>query len=194
MKIVKLTGVSLLLICSAIGCSKGSDTQAAAASEGDEAAPAEHQMSTMTDGQMLQVLDTIDTGEIAQAELATTKAQSPQVREFAASMIEQHNRAKKQGAQLASQANMTRTPSALSSKLETKGQGTLTKLQGTEADAFDAAYMKAQVKQHQEVLNTLDEQLIPSASSTAMRNQLTAARTMVQHHLMQAEELQANTK
>jgi putative membrane protein len=194
MKIVKLTGVSLLLICSAIGCSKGSDAQAAAASEGDEASPAEHAMSSLTDGQMLKVLDTVDTGEIAQAELAKTKAQSPQVREFAAGMIEQHNRAKKQGAQLASQANMTPTPSALSSKLETKGQGTLTKLQGTEADEFDAAYMKAQVKQHQEVLNTLDEQLIPSASSTAMRNQLTAARTMVQHHLTQAEELQANTK
>jgi putative membrane protein len=194
MKIAKLTGVSLLLLCSAIGCSKGSDAEAAAASQGDEATPGERSMSTLTDGQMLQVLDTVDTGEIAQAELAQTKAQSPQVREFAASMIEQHNRAKKQGAQLASQANMTLTPSALSGKLEAKGQGTLTKLKDTGADEFDAAYMKAQVKQHQEVLNTLDEQMIPAASSTAMRNQLTAARTMVQHHLTQAEEIQANTK
>lgn len=191
MTLLKRTGLSLLLACGALaGCSKSDTTAAAAASQGDEVTPAESSTTALTDGQKLQVLTTVDNGEIAQAELALSKATTPQVRDFANSMIEQHTRAKQQGAEFASQSGATPAGSALSDKLTSASKATLQKLQGTEASSFDHAYMKAQIKQHQEVLDLLDQQLIPTAGSTATRDQLTTARNMVQHHLTHAQEVE----
>ena len=185
--LTQLSFAAVVLI--ATGCSKSSEPSAAA-SQGDEASPQEQDMARgLSDGQLLQVLATVDTGEIQQAQVALTKASSPQVRNFASDMIEQHTRAKQMGAALSSQNGLALRPSPISDKLDKKGNATLEKLQRTDSREFDNAYMQAQVMQHDEVLKTLDDKLIPSASSAAVKQQLTEARTMVQQHLTHAKQL-----
>jgi putative membrane protein len=195
---IKTTGCVLAACLSAamVGCSKDNTSEVApAASQGDEVTPAERSVNddatTLTEGQSLQILDTVDSGEIAQGQLAVTKASAQSVRDFANDMIEQHSRAKQEGAQYAQQNNITPAPSKLSNKLENHGADVLHKLQTQEGADFDAAYMKAQVEQHQEVLKKLDNRLIPSASARA-RTHLETAREMVHHHLVKAKEIQAS--
>ena len=174
----------------AAGCSKSSEKPAAAASQGDEASPQEQEMARgLNDGQLLQVLATVDSGEIQQARVALTKASSPQVRNFASDMIEQHTRAKQLGAALSSQHNLALRPSPISEKLDGKGTQTLGQLQSADSRSFDGVYMQAQVKQHDEVLKMLDDKLIPSASHAEVKQQLTEARNMVQQHLTHAKQL-----
>ena len=187
-KMMQLSLAAAVLIAS--GCSKSSEQSSAAASQGDEASPQEQDAARgLGDGQLLQVLATVDSGEIQQAQVALTKASSPQVRNFASDMIEQHTRAKQMGAALSSRNGLALRPSPVSEKLEKQGADTLDKLQRSDSREFDNTYMQAQVKQHDEVLNMLDDKLIPSASSAAVKQQLTEARSMVQQHLQHAKQL-----
>jgi len=184
-KLMQLSFVAAVVVVS--GCSKSSEEPMAAASQGDEASPQEQR--GLSDGQIIQVLSTVDTGEIQQAQIALTKATTPQVRNFASDMIEQHTKSKQMGASIASQNSLALRPSPTSDKLQEKGTQMLEKLQKTDTRDFDTVYMKGQVDQHDEVLKMLDDKLIPAASSVQVKQQLTEARNMVQHHLTHAGQL-----
>jgi putative membrane protein len=181
------------------GCSKDNTTSdpQPAASQGQEATPSEpvtpvqpvQVTSKPSDAQILAILDTVDTGEVQQAELANSKATDPRIRQFAQHMIQQHTKAKQEGAQLATQESLTPTPSDVSGELESKGKTMLSSLQGAKDTGFDATYIEGQVKQHQEVLDMIDQTLLPAAQHSALVTQLKAARAMVKNHLEQAQEI-----
>jgi putative membrane protein len=195
-KPTKLWLHSIAILGALSGCSKADNGASPAASAGDEATPAETSTQgkavAPTDGQIVQILATVDSGEIEQAQLATSRAASPQVRQFASEMIDQHTQAKQQGAQLAAQANLSLAGSKQSDELHAKGAQTKQDLMNSEPAAFDDAYMKAQVNQHQEVLDLIDNKLVPAASNPDLRTHLTAARSMVHHHLMEAQQIEGS--
>jgi putative membrane protein len=190
-----LTGISLIgaTLATLGGCAKHDSGMQPAASQGDEATPAENAkgdtMATPSDGQIAKILETVDSGEIAQAQVALTKATDSRVKEFAAEMVRQHTESKQQGAQLVTQAGLTPASSALSKKLESGGANVLDSLNKADASNFDATYMKAQIQQHQDVLDLISTQLIPAAKNGALQAQLGAAQTMVQHHLTEAQQI-----
>lgn len=186
----------LVLLAGAVtsaGCSKDSKSEMEpGASQGNEAPPATGTvpMNKLSDGQILEIVGTVDTAEIDQAQVALGKTNDPNVRAFATHMVDEHTRAKQEGSQLASQASLTRAPSPKAKELETKGTQTLETLKAADAATFDATYIQAQVDQHAEVLKMLDDQLIPAVTEPALREHLTTARGMVQRHLDQARQLQ----
>jgi len=176
------------------GCSKDSSSSSEpAASQGDEATPPEAMTqgtAALGDGQIIAILDSVDTGEIEQAQIATTKASDPRVRDFATQMISEHTSSKQKGAELASQLRMTPTASTYSQDLQTKGSRMLEKVRAADATSFDSTYMKGQIQQHQEVLNLINGKLLPAASDASLRQMLVEAQTMVQHHLDLAKQIQ----
>lgn len=184
--------VAVFSAIAGVGCSAEPSQPVAAASQGDEVTPAES-AKQLSEGQIMKVLATADTSEIAQAQLAVTKANEPAVRQFANHMIEQHSRSKQEGASYADQAGITPSVSKLSNKLDRDGSDELKQLQAADGTAFDGAYIKAQVKQHQALLSKLDEELIPAASART-REQLETTRGMVEHHLTQAKEIESTLK
>jgi len=185
---IALTQVSFVAAVAILtGCSKSAEEAAPAASQGDEASPEE--TARMSDGQLLQVISMVDTGEIQQAQIALTKASSPQVRNFASDMVEQHTRAKQQTAALAAQNGLVLRSSPTSDKLQRDGTSMLETLQRTDTRQFDTVYIQGQVTQHDEVLKMLDDKLIPGAANARVRQQLSDARTLVQQHLRHATEL-----
>ncbi|HSJ24919.1 MAG TPA: DUF4142 domain-containing protein [Longimicrobiales bacterium] len=60
-----------------------------------------------------------------------------------------------------------------------------------EAD-FDLAYIRAEVESHRQLLDTIDHELIPAATSPAMQTLLQDTRAMVYAHLMRARQLLGN--
>ncbi len=197
MNFSKLSCVTLVALGLAAtnGCSKGSSSsEAPGASQGSEATPAEmpdHEMSNaFTDGQIAQVLTNVDEAEVQQAQLALTKTNNPQTRDFANMMIEQHTASKQQAAQLASQANINPTPSQIANKLQTETSKTLEKLNTADPSDFDEMYVKAQIAQHKEVLDLLNDKLIPAAKDPMLRRQLATTKAMVKHHIDAAEKIE----
>jgi putative membrane protein len=185
---------TVLLALASPGCSKDSSREPQpGASQGNEApaAPATGTgpMTKLTDGQIVEIIGTVDTAEIEQAEVAQKKTSDPDVRAFATHMIEQHTAAKQTGAQLESQLSLKLDESPKSVDLRARGSATLDKLNTVDASSFDVTYVDSQIEQHAEVLTMIDQQLLPAVVQASVREHLNNARGMVQHHLEQARQL-----
>jgi putative membrane protein len=187
--------VGALGLVAASGCSVADSESEPAASQGGEATPAEPgqaNASAPSDAQILFILSTVDRAEIEQGQLALNKAQSPRVREFASSMIQQHTASSEEGAQIASTNSMTPESSAAAAELQQKAAQTLNTLSAADPSAFDQQYVQSQVTQHQEVLSMIKSRLIPAADNEALLRQLQATQEMVQMHHKHAQDLAAS--
>jgi putative membrane protein len=147
-------------------------------------------MTKLSDGQIAEILATVDAAEIEQAQVALKKTNSLEVRGFATHMVEQHTISKQSGELLVSHGALKPGPSPIATNLQAKGAQVLEKLNAADAASFDATYMTSQVEQHAEVLTMIDDQLLPAVNDPALRDHLTNARAMVYQHLEQARQLQ----
>lgn len=96
------------------------------------AKPKNAEVSWLTDA------DTAGNAEVAAAQLALTKAQRADVRAFAQRMVDDHAKANKEIADLATKKGVVLAAAKPSKDLDS-----------TTGAAFDAAYLKAQVKDHE---------------------------------------------
>jgi putative membrane protein len=200
MFVLKQIGPVLIVGAAALAaCSKGDATEypQAAAAQGDEASPQEplavdnsRATSQLSDGQILGILATVDSGEIEQARFAFSQANDPRVKQYAEHMIQQHTDSTQKINALASQNGLTPTASNNSTTQQTKGQKILEGLKSSADASFDATYMQAQIQQHQEVLDMLHAQLLPASRSDAVSAHLKSAHTMVQAHLNEARRIE----
>jgi putative membrane protein len=102
-------------------------------------------MGSAQDKKFAKMAMTGDMTEIQAAQLALSKSSSADVKQFAQKMIDDHttldNQMKPVAAQLGLQPPTTLMP---------KQEAMLSKLQPLQGDAFDKAYIKAMLKDHQE--------------------------------------------
>ncbi len=140
---------------------------------------------SLTDGQIAAITDGLNAAEIEQAKVARSKSKHKGVLGFAGMMIEHHGQAQKQQAAL----KETSEPSPLANQLKEVAQQTLTRLnQANDAD-FDRAYLDAQVEGHQKALDTLKNQLLPSAKTPELAKYLRALQPRIEQHLARARTL-----
>lgn len=145
----------------------------------------------MSDSQLLQITHFANSGEIAQAKLAKDKSKNADVKKLAQMMLDQHMDADKKGDELAKKQSLTLADSATSQELKTTADSLTNDMaQKTGAD-FDKAYVDAQVKEHQSVLDILDSKLIPTAHDPDVKKYLQDVRKAVAMHLDHAKDLQA---
>jgi putative membrane protein len=138
---------------------------------------------SLTDHQIAAIADGANSAEIAQAQLALTKASDPQVRQFATMMIEHHGEAKEELQKL----NLSPTESQKSRQMAQKSQETLEQLQQKSGSEFDRAYMQAQLEGHRQVLEALNSDLLPNAKNPELAEYLQKMKPRVESHLRQAE-------
>jgi putative membrane protein len=145
----------------------------------------------MSDGQILQVTHVANVGEIDQAKLALVKSKDTRVRTFAQMMVRDHTQADKNGMLLAKKENIEREPSPTSEALTTDATSATASLKADPAADFDKSYVDTQVKEHQSVLDMLDQKLLVNVTNPAVKSYLTEVRAAVASHLQHAQELQA---
>jgi putative membrane protein len=144
---------------------------------------------TWTDGQILQVVHTADQGEIEQAQLARVTAVDGRVKKFAAMMIKDHTTADDEASSMAKKLSVTFEPSTVSRNLDTDVRNSSNALQSKSGTDFDRAYIQTQINEHQSVLATIDNELMPHAQSTDVKNLLSKIRGKIMKHLEQAQEI-----
>lgn len=195
MRVLKM---SLVLVLGAggvwSGCSKdGASEPRPAASQGNEEPPVPATgtvpLTKLSDGQIAQILAAVDTAEIEQAQLALKKATSEETRGYANHMIEQHTASKETGARLAAQSGLKLAESPKEQELQVKGSKVLEQLKAADDKNFDVTYLHAQIEEHAEVLDLIKGQLQPAVDDAGLRDQLAAARVMVEQHLDKAKQL-----
>jgi putative membrane protein len=135
------------------------------------------------------ILTTANQGEIDAGQLASTKAMSATVRDFANMMVRDHTsalsdaRATFDRSHLVPNANNT-TAMALQD-LSNRTKRSLDQYAGS---SFDRTYMQTQVDMHQWLLNQIDSSLMP-ASHGDLRTLLVNQRAAVAAHLDRARTI-----
>ncbi len=159
--------------------------------EGPRAGNAEAQPAIpLSNGQILQITHTANIGEIEQARLALSRSKDARVRSLAQMMVQDHSQADKKGMVLAKKENLERLPSATSESLESDAQSTTGTLRAEPAADFDKNYIDVQIREHQAVLDTIDQKLVVNATNPDLRAYLTEIRAAVASHLQHAQDVQ----
>lgn len=143
---------------------------------------------SLTDHQIAAIADGANSAEIAQAQLALSKATDPAVRKFATMMIEHHGEAKAELQKL----DLSPTESEKSREMAKKSNATLEELQQKSGSEFDRAYMQAQLEGHRKVLDALNSDLLPNAKNPELAEYLQKMKPRVEHHLREAEAYNAS--
>ena len=146
--------------------------------------------AALSDGQILMILSGVDAAEVEQAKLAQRRSKNRQVKTFAAHMITQHTKAKRDGEALRRKTRLVPAESSVSADLSAKAGATLDSLKKAAASEFDGLYAQGQVDQHGLVLDMLNTQLLPNAMNPELKSLLETARAMVERHVTEAGELQ----
>jgi putative membrane protein len=176
-------GASLPANQGAIGSGPPSATDSSGRPMGATSAP-------LSDAQILYVLNTINAGEMEQARIAQQKASNGRVKRFASMMMKDHNDADKKAGDVSKKVNATPAPSEVSRMLETDAKQATSAMSTRQGTDFDRSYMDAQVKEHRTALDLIDRQLMPSATSSEVKDMLKNVRSTIESHLKEAQEIQ----
>jgi putative membrane protein len=182
--------IAVVLTSALVACARdeaetqdaGTDTAAATTTTSAPAAP--------SDGEIAHIAKTANDADIDGANLAKTKGQSADVKSFANLMISDHTAANAKAAQIAQASGLQPADNAVSQQMMADHQRAKQDLQARSGAEFDRAYIAHEVQMHQQVLNSLDQTLIPSAQNAELRNLLTQVRATVEGHLKRAQDIQ----
>jgi len=144
---------------------------------------------TLTESQIAKVTELVNTAEVEQAKLAQRKAKASAVKQFADMMIKHHEQARREQAKIAQRLKLTPADSPTADRVKADADSQLAKLKDSDPAGFDAAYITSQIDGHQQALDLLDTQLIPSAKTPEVVDALRTARALVEQHLRDARNL-----
>lgn len=155
--------------------------------------PTEEKPSTtaLTDAQIVAVAVAANEGEVQMAELAKKQAQNAEVKQFAVMMQSHHKTGLDKTKSLESKAKISADDNNdVSNKLKTEVSSTMQTLKDKKGADFDKAYMDSQVKAHKDVLDAIDNKMLPGAQNGELKAHLNEMRRQVADHLAKAESIQ----
>lgn len=144
----------------------------------------------LTDDQILQALHVSNTRERDAARHAEARGDDPRVKLFAGMLLREHGDADTEGFELARRLKLTLSDSVVSDEFTNDARVTDAQLRMLRGDDFDRTYIKGQVRDHQAVLDAIDNKLLPNAKSSEVRRFVEATRARMETRLREAESLQ----
>jgi putative membrane protein len=151
------------------------------------AAPAAAQAPT--DAQIAAIVVSANQVDIDAGRLAAERGTSPEVKTFGEMMVGAHTGVNKTAAELVAKLQVTPEPNPTSRSLEAGGKKNVAHLKTLSGAAFDKAYVAQEVAYHQQVLDALDQTLIPNASNAELKALLVQVRPAFVAHLEHAKQL-----
>lgn len=135
-------------------------------------------------------VETADAGmlEVQLGTLAVTKATSPQVKQYAQMMVDDHSKANDELKALAQTKNIT-----LPATLSNESQRIYDNFKEKTGDSFDKDYIDRMVKDHRDVIDDFEEQA-REGNDPEIKSWASAKLVALQNHLQEAERLQETLK
>jgi putative membrane protein len=148
--------------------------------------------ATLSDEQILAITAAASMGEIQQAQLVKDRTQNAQVRKLAEHMIKAHTQMKADGQKLAAKLKLTPQDNQMSLQLTSDSKQLVDTLRGEKGPQFEKDYIDAQIKQHHDLLDAIDNKMLPQVKSPELKSELQTVRGKVEAHLREAEDIQKN--
>ncbi len=143
---------------------------------------------TMSDANLVSVLDSIDQSEIEAARLALDKASAPDVRAFAGRILNEHRAFAEANTRLATELSLQPAPPALASDLKQAHLNALQTLRAKSGADFDRAYVQYEIQQHVQAFNFL-EAAAESQTNAALKQELIRTGPDLLSHISAARAL-----
>ena len=105
-------------------------------------------------------------------------------------MLRDHSDAEAKGKALAQRDSLTDRSSPTSEALKADADGATRTLKTETGPGFDKDYVDTQCREHQAVLDMIDQKLMPGATLPDVKSYLGAVRATVAMHLEHARKLQ----
>jgi putative membrane protein len=142
-----------------------------------------------TDSQIAEIVVKANQVDVDAGHLAEAKASTEEVRAFAEEMVMAHTTIGEEARALITRLGITPAPSLTSHSLEGGGASNIERLSTVRGADFDRAYVGHEVAYHQQILQAMDDALIPNARSPDLAAMLRAVRPMFVAHLEHAKRL-----
>jgi putative membrane protein len=147
-----------------------------------------------SDPQIAHIAYTAGNIDIDAAKLALAKSKNASVREFAQTMLRDHEAVNVQALALVKKLGVTPQSNSTSEALAKQASETKQRLSGLDGAAFDRAYAANEAAYHATVNGALKSTLIPSADNGELKALLETGLTLFGEHQKHAEHLAAGLK
>jgi putative membrane protein len=144
----------------------------------------------LSDGEILHVLQVVNEAEIRQAELVARNTNSDELRSTAQQIIEDHTRNNDRIRELSAEGGFQLDESPLSRGIAMQASSVHNSLADLRGQDLNCQFLENQVNQHQIVLETVRNDLLPDASDRRIAQLLADAEPSFEHHLHTARETQ----
>lgn len=145
----------------------------------------------LNDHQIREVMEEANDAEIDSAKVAKKETNNKEIRDFAIHMIDEHEKNLKETKKISKKNNIDDKDSEMSDAIEADAKNKIKLLKKQKGLAFDKMFMEQQVVMHTDLLNNLDQKLIPQATNPEFKAHLQATRGHVSKHLDMTKALQA---
>jgi putative membrane protein len=207
-RIVRRAATAAALVVATASCARGDTEEAAAAVAEPETArlattgapfggpfaPLPQQpIATFTATDVVNIAAALDQGEVRAAQLALTKATSPDVRAFAQHMVNEHTQSLARSEAIAQRMGIVPGTDPTSAHLQRESALLTRDLESIGGPAFDMAFMTGQITAHAKTLGLIDQALVPSANRAGaheLEDELRKTRRSIVDHTARALDLQ----
>ena len=145
--------------------------------------------STMSNAEILGVLNTIDRSEIDVGQLALQKASTLEVRSFASRMVTEHEMMMQNTDRLAHRLSVQPQNPALVSTMADTHRDMMKNLGTKYGPDFDKAYIGYQIKMHEQALDLVKD-VAESIENQSLKLHLREMRPDLQNHLTAAQSIE----
>jgi putative membrane protein len=142
-----------------------------------------------SDAQIAHIAYTAGQIDVAAARQALQRSHNAEVRDFAQTMIRDHEAVNNQALALVQRLHVTPEANPTSTALQNAANATLERLGHLDGAAFDRAYVDNEVAFHRTVDSALHDTLIPSAHNAELKSLLESGLTLFTEHQHHAEHL-----
>ena len=111
---------------------------------------------TMSDANIVEVLNQIDMAEIEAGELARDKGSTPEIRAFAGRVVNEHRGLVERNLRLAEGMDLEPKPPSLAFSLKQAHEKAMKELRKKSGPEFDQAYIQYEIAVHQKAVNLLE--------------------------------------
>jgi putative membrane protein len=146
--------------------------------------------ANLNDAQIAAIAVAANQVDIDAGKAAESKSSNHEVKAFAHRMIADHTDVINQATALVTKLKVTPEESTLSKSLKSDGQKNLDRLTKMDGKAFNKAYIYQEIAFHKQVLDVIDNMLLPSAKNEELKALLVKVRGGVTSHLEHAEKIQ----
>ena len=143
----------------------------------------------LNDAQIAAIVVAANQIDIDAGKLAESKSPNPEVKAFAHRLIGEHTDVNKQATDLATKLKITPEESTISRALKSDAKRNTERLKKLSGKDFDKLYVADEVAFHQQVLNAMDNKLLPNAQNEELKALLVKVRPALVAHQEHAEKL-----